>query len=87
MFKYSIWSASILSDIPLYLDDKATIIKLAEAKMMIDRSGTITKSFLIKNGLIQAFPDNVAHYKTFLLKKGEIEKEFHEEVFDANKFN
>jgi len=87
VYRYSIWGTEIISDIELDLNDKSTKNKLVEAKMMVDRSGTITKSFLIKNGMILAYPEDKERYQKFLTRKNEEVKDFHEEVFDLENLN
>jgi hypothetical protein len=81
MFIYSIWGTDIVSDIELDLNDKETKNKLVEARMMVDRSGAITDLFLIRRGTIKAFPDDKTRYHEYLSKKGEAQKDFHEENF------
>jgi hypothetical protein len=53
-YKYSIWGADILSDIPLNLEDKNTRYQLIEAKMHVDKHQEITGTFVIKNGKVSS---------------------------------
>ncbi len=82
MYKYSIWAADIISDVALDLEDPATKRKLVEAKMQIDRTGTITDLFLIKEGTIRAFPASKKEFNMYIESEGKYShKDFYEEEF------
>lgn len=82
MYKYSIWAADIVSDVELDLEDPATKRKLVEVKMQIDRTGTITDLFLIKEGTIRAFPASKKEYNMYIESEGKHSyKDFYEEEF------
>ena len=65
LYNYQFWGADIVSDIELDLNDDGLKRKLAEVKIMIDRSGTVTDLFLIKSGKLRAFPMNAEVYKKY----------------------
>lgn len=82
MYKYSIWGADIVSDVALDLEDPATKRKLVEVKMQIDRTGTITDLFLIKEGTIRAFPASKKEYNMYIeSERKHSHKDFYEEEF------